>query len=786
MAEARASELGPAPIEPTLAFDEAGRPPYAPEQDALLQALVWLTAHHGRERSALNLLDGQMPAAPLDAARAVGLLRNAGFEAEAVRRSPAELNALLFPAVLVLKNDDAAIITRRLPAEAGQPLRYELVMPAAGMQKMVAREDELLAESTGVLLLAAPLAESRQAEGDTPALRDHWLWGTIRQLSPYYRAAMLAALLSNVLMLATGMFTSIVFDKVIPHNALATLWAVALGALLAVAFDLAARQLRNQLIDTAGKKADLALGAKLFRQTLALRMEHRPASAGTFAHQLAQIESVRDFCASASLSALSDLPFVLLFIGMTFFVAGPVAWVLVIAAPLVIGMALVAQALLKRSTSAQMREQADLHGLLVEAVEGLEDLKAAGAQGQFLRRYERNMVAAAVNALQARALSSWINNIAMIMQQLVTVLMIVWGVYLIKDGALTSGALMASVMFGSRAIAPLGSVVALASRWQGARAAMMALNRVMSLPVEHASSAPLATPKLSGQVRLADVGFAYPDAAGNAGHPVLKGVNLAIQPGERVAVLGRIGSGKSTVLRLIGGLYQPREGRVEVDGIDLRQLDALDYRAQIGFVSQEPRLFNATLRDNVLLGRVLADAGKLAEVARLTGLDRVAAGHPQGFAMPVGESGCLLSGGQRQLVALARALVTKPRILLLDEPTSSMDAQSEMLFVKQLKAATPGVTLVAVTHRPAVLDLVDRVVVVEGGRIVMDGPKAKVLAALAGVGAGGPGAARPGEPPAQPGHPIQKPAAPAAPAAPPAATATPPPDGPVLSERAAA
>ena len=769
MADTRPPEVGPAPIEPSLEFD-AGTP-YNPDSDALLQALVWLCAHHGRERSALNLLDGQALAAPLDAGRAVALLQRAGFEAEAVRRTPTDLNALLFPAVLVLKNDDAAIITRRLPAESGQPLRYELIMPAAGLQRLVAAEDELLAEYSGVLLLAAPLAQTLQVEGDAPAAADHWLWGTIKQLSPYYRAAMLAALLSNVLMLGTGLFTSIVFDKVIPHNALATLWAVSLGAVLAIAFDLAARQLRNSLIDTAGKKADLALGSKLFRQTLALRMEHRPASAGTFAHQLAQIESVRDFCASASLAALSDLPFVLLFIGMTALVAGPVAWVLVIAAPLVIAMALVTQALLKRSTSAQMREQADLHGLLVEAVEGLEDLKAAGAQGQFLRKYERNMVAAAVASLQARKLSSWINNIAMVMQQFVTVAMIFWGVYLIQDGQLTSGALMASVMFGSRAIAPLGSVVALASRWQGARAALLALNRVMALPVETASSAPLATPKLSGQVRLAEVGFGYPDAAGNAGHAVLKSINLAIQPGERVALLGRIGSGKSTILRLIGGLYQPRDGRVEVDGIDLRQLDALDYRAQIGFVSQEPRLFNANLRDNVLLGRVLADAGRLAEVARLTGLDRVAAGHPQGFAMAVGESGCLLSGGQRQLVALARALVTQPRILLLDEPTSSMDAQSEALFVKQLKAATQGVTLVAVTHRPAVLDLVDRVVVVDNGKVVMDGPKAKVLAALAG---GGPGAAPPQAPTAQPGTPIQKPA--------PQATAAPPP----VPERAAA
>jgi ATP-binding cassette subfamily C protein LapB len=468
---------------------------------------------------------------------------------------------------------------------------------------------------------------------------------------------------------------------------------------------------------------------------------------------------------------LSDLPFALLFIAMTAVLAGPLAWVLVLAAPLVLGMALVTQALMRRSAAAQMREQADLHGLLVEAVEGLEDVKAAGAQGQFLRRYERGMVAAAAATLRQRALSSAINNVAAVMQPLVTVVTMIWGAYLIRDGALTAGALMAAVMFGSRAMAPLGTVVALAGRWQGARAAHQALDRVMQLPQERNDGNPLATPKLSGQLALREVGFAYPGRDGQPGHEVLRQATLTIQPGERVALLGRIGSGKSTVLRLLGGLYQPSAGQVLADGIDLRQLDALDFRAQVGLVTQEPKLFNASLRDNVLLGRVLADASQFAEVARLTGLDRVAAAHPQGYAAPAGESGNLLSGGQRQLVALARALVTRPRILLLDEPTSSMDAQSEMQFVRQLAQAMQGCTLVAVTHRPALLELVDRVVVVDNGKIVLDGPKARVLAALSGGVSTKPAAPTPA---------VSTPAAPPPPPAPePTAAATADPPAPV-------
>jgi len=313
------------------------------------------------------------------------------------------------------------------------------------------------------------------------------------------------------------------------------------------------------------------------------------------------------------------------------------------------------------------------------------------------------------------------------------VVLLVWGVFLIGDKVITGGALMASVMFSARAIAPLSSVVMLAMRYQGARAAMRALERVMALPVEReAGRSYVPRPELSGRVGLHEVGFAYPHAGDGEAPKVLKGVKLKFEPGERVAILGRIGSGKSTVLRLLAGLYQPTEGLVEVDGIDLRQIDPADYRAKVGFVSQDPKLFTGSLRDNVLLDRPTADPGRLADAARLTGLDRLVSSHPMGWDLPVGESGGLLSGGQRQLVALTRCMITRPQILLMDEPTSSMDAQSEVAFLRQLKEATGSCTLVMVTHRPAVLELVNRVVVIDAGKVVLDGPKDQVLAALSG------------------------------------------------------
>ena len=510
------------------------------------------------------------------------------------------------------------------------------------------------------------------------------------------------------------------------------------AAALAVLFDLMSRQLRTYLIDMAGRKADLIVGSILFRQTLGMRMEHRPESAGAYAHHLAQIEAVREFFASATLSAISDLPFILIFVAMTFVAGGPLGFVLVVGIPLLMLMSALIQGALRRAMSSHMQQQADLHGVLVESIDGMEDLKAAGAQGRFLRKYEEATAASVTSMVRSRSISAWTMNISAVTQQIVTMIMLVWGVYLIDEKVITGGALIGAVMYASRALAPLASVTSLATRYQGARAAMRALDLMMKKPLDR-EPGKVYVPKreLSGRLGLHEVGFSYPITEGlgriKEGPRVLRGLNLQIQPGERIAVLGRIGSGKSTVLRLLAGLYLPSEGQVEADGIDLRQIDPADFRARIGFVAQDPRLFNGTLRDNVLLDRPTADPSRLGEVARLTGLDRLVAAHPQGWELPVGESGMLLSGGQRQLVALARCLITRPQVLLMDEPTSSMDAQSEVAFLRQLKEACGSCTLVMVTHRPAVLELVARVVVVDAGRVVMDGPKAQVLAALSGA-----------------------------------------------------
>nr|WP_295130590.1 type I secretion system permease/ATPase [uncultured Roseateles sp.] len=728
---AASAEDGVVRQEPVLdAEDEVG----ADIGDPLLQALVWLTHHHKRPRSAASLRANGAADGVLSPAQAVRLMKEAGYEAAVQRRALNQINSLMLPTVILLNEGDACVLVRVLDEASG---RYQVLFPGAESQLCEANLSELQAEYSGFCLLVSPKEQTRAQAHHHVVMdaTDHWLWGTLKRFIPYYRGAMLAALLSNVLMLATGMVTAVIYDKVIPHqDALVTLWTLVIGGALALVFDLFAKHLRADLIDLAGRKADLIIGAKLFRHILSIRMEHKPASAGSCAHYMGQVETVRDFFASASMSVLTDLPFIIIFVGMVFTIGGPLGWVVTLTVPVMVAGIIVLQALVRRSVRTGMAEQAEVQGNLVEALEGLEDVKTSGAAPQFQHRYEISNAVAAESSLRTRSMHGLINHLSHSMYQINTLLMLLWGVYLIRDGVITQGALIGSIMFASRALAPLGSMVGLVTRYQGARAALQSIDSLMNKPTERDSAqnyVPLSS--VQGRIVLRDVGFQYPAAPGQAAPRVLGGLNVQIQPGERIAVLGRIGSGKSTVLRLIAGLYQPTEGMVEVEGLDLRQIDPAEYRSHVGFVSQEPRLFQGTLRDNVLMGRGEVSAARLVEVARLTGLDRVVAAHPMGWDLPVGEMGGLLSGGQRQLVALARALVNKPKLLLMDEPTSSMDAQSEMSFLRQLKEAAAGCTLIAVTHRPAVLELVGRVMVMDGGKLVLDGPRDKVLAALSGV-----------------------------------------------------
>jgi len=700
-------------------------------QDSLLAAVRWLCAYHGKIHSDAALLAGMPRDALLTPTLAVRVLDQVGIGSGWVRRPLNELQAYLFPLALLRKDGGALLLLGR--EGEGADTTYQVVVPETdgGAEQVAAQMLEEHFAGHALLAKPKPRLDDRAGEALT-ASKGHWLVATLWRYRRYYYSAALAALLVNVLTLASTFFTMNVYDRVIPHEAYATLWSLAVGVVLAMTFEFTARTVRTHVVDIAGKKADLILGAVLFRKLLATRMEHKPQSAGASANQLREFESVRDFATSATVSTLSDLPFTLFFVGVIAMIGGRLALVPAMAIPVIIIISVAVQWPLAKVMKEAMREGSLKQGLLIESIEGIETLKATRGEGVMQRKWDAFSALSAASAMRSRSLSALAANSVTLIQQIQTVVLVVWGVYLIHGGDLTMGALFGVVILSGRATAPLASLVGLAVRFQQARVALRSLDQVMASPVDRDSERRyLAKPAFDGHITLKNIHFNYPAPPMQQAPNVLQGIHLTIKPGERVGILGNIGCGKSSLLRLMGALYQPTQGQVLMDGIDVAQIDPADLRAAVGVLSQEPRLFHGTLHDNVIIGKPEASSAEFLQVARLCGLDAIAARHPRGFDMPIGEGGQGLSGGQRQLVALARCLLLRPSILLMDEPTSSMDMMTERYFLGRMAAATRGQTLVVATHRLSVLELVDRIVVLDiEGKVFKDGPKQQVLAEL--------------------------------------------------------
>ncbi|MGN7738583.1 type I secretion system permease/ATPase [Pseudomonas sp. 22526] len=717
--------------------DQAVPAPPTRIQDTLLQSVSWICDHYGFGKTPEALTAGLPKGGLLSPSLALAALSNAGLSAGLIERQAQLLPTQLMPMVLLRKEQGGCILLgrRRDPqAEDKRSFIYQIVLPEVGSEAVEVSQLDMDQMYTGFAVLVKPRAKVDTRAGEqAPQAAGHWLLSTLWRYRRYYRSAAIGAVLINVLALASIFFTMNVYDRVVPNQAFVTLWSLGIGVAVAMVFEAVARYVRAHLLDVAGKKADLVLGTMLFRQALSIQMEHKPASSGSFANQLREFESVRDFATSATLAAISDLPFVLMFVGVIFVIGGPLGWIPLLLIPLILLISVIIQWPLARTMKENLRESSLKQGVLVESVEGLETLKAIGGEAYMQRRWETFSALSAATSMKSRQLSSIATGVVAFLQQLQTVALIIIGVYLIDAGDLTMGALIATVMLAGRATAPLGQVIGLAVRFQQAKAALQSLNKLMDMPVDRdADREYLAKPSLSGQLTLKGVAFAYPAPPMQPNPPVLQDINLSIRAGERVAILGRIGSGKSTLLRVMARLYSPVKGQMFTDGLDVNQIDPADWRKAVGYVGQDARLFYGSLRENVMIGRPESTADEFLRVLRLTGLDRVAARHPKGINLPIGEMGEGLSGGQRQLVSLARSLLARPKLLLLDEPTSAMDTQSEALFLEHLKRATEGQAVVVVTHRPSLLALVERIVVVDDGKVVADGPKEKILASLSG------------------------------------------------------
>ncbi|ATX65669.1 type I secretion system permease/ATPase [Roseinatronobacter bogoriensis] len=656
---------------------------------------------------------------------AITAAERAGLQAGFGRRALKDFDPSLTPAILIL-DDDRAVVLEDVLAD-GQLAVFD---PALGQGVGILARDKLDAAYTGFALLMR--AEHREDIAlNATGRQGHWFWSTLAENRWAYSQVLLAAVLANFLSLSTSLFIMVVYDRVLPNEAIESLIALTIGVGIALLFDFLIKSLRAGFIDRAGQRADMVMGRRIFDQILDLQMRARKGSTGALASTLREFETLRDFFTSATLVAVVDLPFILLFIGVIYLIGGPLAIVPALAVPFVLIVGIAVQPILARLAEKSFADGQSKQGVLVETLSGLETIKAAGAQRQMRARWEDAIARQSDHGLKSRAVTQFAINATAFAQQGAQVMIVFYGVFLITAGEVSMGALIAGVILTGRTLAPLAQLAQTLTRFNQARTSYRSLDALMKAESERPEGKGwISRPKLDGEIKFDGVSFAYPDQSVDA----LRDISFTIKPGEKVAVLGRIGSGKSTVARLMLGLYQPREGAVLVDGVDIRQIDPGDLRRNMGSVLQDIWLFSGTVRENIAIGAVQARDHEIIEAARIAGVEDFVRRHPSGYDMMLAERGEGLSGGQKQAITLARALLGRRPIMLMDEPTSSMDVQNEAEVITRLKTELADRTVVIVTHRTSLLDLVDRVIVIDQGRVAADGPKS--ILARAGVKGG--------------------------------------------------
>ncbi|WP_422467970.1 type I secretion system permease/ATPase [Endozoicomonas sp. ALC013] len=693
--------------------------------DDLLECLALLTRHYGNPYSRESLKAGM----PLEKGKftAEVFIRSserAGLACKVHKREIAEISSLVVPAVLLLNKRKACILSDIDHAKG----TARIIMPETGEGTTTISIEELNEFYSGYVIY---VREKHRYDRRTPqkltVKSRHWFWGTILGSWRIYRDVLLASLLINIFVVASPLFVMNVYDRVVPNQAFDTLWVLAVGALIVFSFDFILKMVRSYFIDLAGKKSDILLSSAIMEQVLGLSMTAKPASVGSFAKNLQDFESIRDFITSSTVTALVDLPFTCIILFVIFMLGGPVALVPLVAMFIIGLYSFFIQEPLKNSVEKTLRSSQQKNATLIESLSGMEALKIAQAESDIQYRWEKAVSHIATWSIKTKLLTSSATSFSAYVQQMANIGMVILGVYLISEGELSMGGLIASVMLSGRCLAPMAQIAGLATRYNQAKSALDGLNQIMDMPTErHEDRDYVNRPDLKGSIDFDGVNFSYPEQEIQA----LRDVSLSIKAGEKVGIIGRIGSGKTTIEKLILGLYEPGEGAVRVDGVDLRQINPTDLRSSIGCVSQDITLFYGSIKDNITLGANHVDDSQLLEAAEIAGVTEFANKHPNGLDMIVGERGQNLSGGQRQSIALARALLMNPPILVMDEPSSSMDNTTELRMKEQLKTRCSGKTLILVTHKASMLDLVDRLIVMDSGRIVADGPKDQVHAAL--------------------------------------------------------
>lgn len=699
--------------------------PELEDKDPLYNCLALLIDYYNKPKTAEVVLSGL----PLVNQRIslkvfVQAAARAGIRTEVKKLPLKKLLRERLPAIILLADEDAVFATEYAPQQD------EVHALSTGGQASMLRLP--LAQLSSRYLGYAIVIKSTEEAGleqDVAAGEKtrHWFRKTILRSWRTYRDVLLSSFMINVFALASPLFIMNVYDRVVPNHATETLWVLVSGVLIIFAFDLILRVLRGYFIDTAGRRVDIELSALLYEHVLGIRMAARPSSVGAFANHLDEFESIRNFITSATVTTFIDLPFVILFLLVIWFVGGVIVVVPLIAIPLILTYALILQPFIKAAVKRVAHGSAQKNATLVESLVGIETIKLLGAESQQQHKWEQAIDFISRWAIRSRLLSASVVNAAVFLQQMTTIGVVAYGVYLITAGNLSLGGLIAAVILTSRVLAPMAQVANLTTHYHQVTTALKTISAIMRLPAERLEDKEYLTrPAIRGEIEFDKVSFSYPDQPA----PALNNVSLKIAAGEHVGIIGRTGSGKSTLGRLIAGLYQENDGFVRVDGLDVRHVDPAVLRTHIGYVTQDVMLFNGSMRENITFGSKPVADEPLIKAAEISGVMTTIKKHPDGFDMHIGERGSGLSGGQRQAVAIARAVLHDPPIIILDEPTTSMDNATEAVLKQSLKPYLQGKTLILITHKSSMLDLVDRLIVLEEGRIIANGNKADVIRAL--------------------------------------------------------
>jgi len=701
--------------------------------DELLQCLVIFTKLHNNPYTADALTTGL----PISEGEPVELFslkgskslftraaKRAGFASTLVKKELDEISPLVLPCILILRGKRACI----LEGFEGKT-HAKIITPDVASGSSLIEISKLKDEYLGYAYL---LKREFIPDDNTHLLETkntHWFWDTLKLSKKIYIDVIIASIVINLFVMASPLFTMNVYDRVVPNNATETLWVLALGVSVVYIIDLFLKFIRTYFLDIASKKSDIIMSSILFERVMDIKLAVKPKSVGSFANNLREFDTIRNFFTSSTMAVLIDLPFAILFLIITYFIASYLVIVPLIFMALIICYTFFIKDPLQKSIKSTYEASAKKSGILIETLSGLETIKTMGATGNVQWNWEEATGEIASKSVKSKMITASITTVTAFLVQLNTVGIILFGVYMIQDVKLTMGGLIAAVMLSSRAIAPMGQFAGLLSNFEQTKQAYEGLQKIMEMPVERPDGKKFVRRNtFSGKIEFKNVSFTYPESTKSS----LDRVNFVINAGEKVGIIGRNGSGKTTIEKMILGLYSPTEGSVLIDGIDINQVDPADLRRNIGYVPQDVMLFKGTVRANIVYKAPYVDDMQIIKAAKVSGVDEYVDSHPLGFDMPVLERGEGISGGQRQAIAVARAFLLDCPIILLDEPTNSLDSSVEFKLKNNLKHNTKDKTMILITHKISLLELVDRLIVVDAGKILLDGPRDEVLAKLSG------------------------------------------------------